>query len=507
MNPNQSHNLARLDEAASCVSTGDKVHVESVASMPKHVIAMNYTVKNSFIDDRASEVSAVSHAATWCTRLSRATCPNRVVQESLEKHEARSALAPRKQIDELIDKEIAQDGKASDFGGESGKRVLSALMEELPDMRAASIWTTWIHVLRADTQRLGLSLNNTREFIEKLGSIAIRFSPEDESAVLLCIRALGALAAATDVAAKPAFLVLVPLLGVAHSVNIQTAALSELFEGLKPALLLEFWEIEEANMDAEQWQARHLLESLGQIALPSSLKSLDTSRVRLLAWAQAGGDQQYGQRRMLQMRFKLIAILFGASTFVMLLQKDNAGLQIDFCHCDENFVYAVLRVFTELKILRLLGGAEAKQVVAAVIDPSFKPEERLCHAACAGFLGELCAGTLGELSEGKVDNLVATANEVDRIITQIVESASYWWSTKMLRGHLRDFMFESLWALKLIFGDVDMSATRWADQCLLLVQGILNDHHYDYCRREWPGCDEDKLMILASELQRSVDMP
>merc|ERR1712166_337988 len=199
------------------------------------------------------------------------------------------------------------------------------------------------------------------------------------------------------------------------------------------------------------------------------------------------------------MRLKLIAILFGASTFVMLLQKDNAGLQFDFCQCDENFVYAALRVFTELKILRLLGGAEAKQVVAAVIDPSFKPEERLCHAACAGFLGELCAGTLGELSEGKVANLVTTASEVDRIITQIVESASYWWSTKMLRGHLRDFMFESLWALKLIFGDVDMSATRWADQCLLLVQGILNDHHYDYCRREWPGCDEDKLMILASE--------
>lgn len=511
MQQDQRQDSTRLVEAAPGISIGEKVYVESAASEQRHVIAMKYTVKNSFIDDRASEVSAVSYAATWCTRLSRATCPTGVVQEGLDRHEATSALPPRKQIDELLEKEMTQDGESPDFGGESGKRVLSALMEELPDMRAVSIWKKWIDVLRvrdhSDTQRLGFGLNNAREFIEKLGNIAIRFSPEDESAVLLCIRALGALAAATD-AAESAFLVLVQLLGVAHSVDVQTAALSELFEGLKPALLLEFWEIEEANMDAEQWQARRLLESLGQTAWSASLESLDTIRVRLLAWARAGANERYGQRRMLQMRLKLIAILFGASVFVMLLQNDNSGFwQFDFCHSDENFVYAALRVFTELKVLNLLGGAESKQVVAAVIDPCFKPEGRLCHSACAGVLGELCAGVVGELQKGKVANLDADADEVDRIIRQIVMSANYWWSTNMLRSHLRDFMFESLWALKQIFQGVDLSTTQWADQCLLLVQEILNDQHYNYCRREWPDCDEDKLMILASQLQRPIDAP
>merc|ERR1711998_663803 len=121
---------------------------------------------------------------------------------------------------------------------------------------------------------------------------------------------------------------------------------------------------------------------------------------------------------MLQTRLKLIAILSGASAFIALLQNDSSGVwQFDFRHADENFVYAALRVFTDLKVLSLLGDAESKQVVAAVIDPCFTPEERRCHSACAGILGVLCAGVVGELQTGKVAEHHTNADEVDRIIT------------------------------------------------------------------------------------------
>jgi len=287
-----------------------------------------------------------------------------------------------------------------------------------------------------------------------------------------------------------------------HSVNVQMAALSELFEGLTPALLLEFWQIEEGSMDSEQWQARRLLESLGQNA--RDMESLDKSRDRLLAWAREGADKRYGQRRMLQMRLKLIAIAYGASAFTLLLQNDNAGFwRFDFRLSDESFAYAVLRVFAELKVLSLLSGAVSKQVVAAVIDPCFKPQEKFCHSACAGVMGELCAGVVGQLQKG--NDRHANADEVNRIITQIVTSASYWLSTNIARGHLTDFLYECLWALKQIFQGVDLTTTQWADECLSLVQGILNDQHYNYCRREWPDGDEDKLLILALQLQRSTD--
>jgi hypothetical protein len=213
--------------AASAVFVSSSSEETAQAARP----ASKIKVKNSFIDVDESDAGSLRKYPASCSgRFAQPT--NFSIQLARASHSVLphiSALAPRKQVEEILDK-LSQDNKLPDYGGENGLRIMDALLAALPDMRVASVVGNFLELVKVPESEgmphLELSVDNTMELIEQTSRIAVRFgiADADELALLQCIHALGALAA-KPIAAAAAFTALLKLIKSSPSPAVHSACL------------------------------------------------------------------------------------------------------------------------------------------------------------------------------------------------------------------------------------------------------------------------------------------